>query len=108
MNNPVNDMPSHPDFDGMTKDQIYEYIESSVDLISDEVYDIGNDIIFWQHQPMKVGDSFSRNIFVGPFPIGIFRQHGIHYRLGNRMVELGGLQHPGTSKTSGFRVVRNK
>lgn len=102
MKNPVNDIPSHPDLDGMTRDEIYEYIESSFGLISDEVYKIGNKIIFWKHQPMKVGYSFSRNSFGGAVPIGKFRQHGKHYQFGSRMV------HIGNSKTSGFRICRNK
>ena len=99
MKNPVNEMPSHPDLDGMTRDEIEEYIEySPLGTISDEVYDI----LYWEHQPMLVGYSYGRNTLGGAVPIGKMRQHGKHYPVGNRMV------HIEKKQRAGFRICRNK
>ena len=103
MKNPVNDMPSHPDLDGMTREEIYEYLEySPLGIISDEVYDIGNDILYWERQPMKVGSSYGRNTKGGALPIGYNREEGKHFSLGSRSI------HVGNAKGTGFRVVRSK
>ena len=103
MKNPVNDMPSHPDLDGMTRDEIEEYIDSSPSgMISEEVYDIGFEIMMWVHAPMLVGYSYGKNTLGGAVPIGKMRQHGKHYQLGSRRVYVGKKQR------AGFRVVRSK
>ena len=103
MKNPVNEMPSHPDLDGMTRDEIEEYIEySPLGTISDEVYDIGIDILYWERQPMLVGYSYGRNTLGGAVPIGKMRQQGKHYQFGSRRV------YTGKKQRAGFRICRNK
>lgn len=97
MKNPVNDRPSHPELDGMTKEQIYEYIEfSPLDAVSEEVYDIGNDMLSWEHKPMFLGESYGRNIKGAGIPIGAIRSKG------------GWFHNTGAAKATGFRICRSK
>lgn len=103
MKNPVNDMPSHPDLDGMTRDEIEEYIELAPHgTISDEVYDIAYEISMWLHSPMRVGFSYGPNTKGGAVPIGSIRQQGKHFNLGSRRI------HVANAKGTGFRVCRSK
>jgi len=93
MNNPINDKPSHPLFDGKSRDEVYEIMEYSSPGISKQEYSIGEKILYWKHEPMIVDG----NVRTIPQSIGHFR-----IKIGDPIEEW--YHFPET----GFRVVRNK
>lgn len=93
MNNPINDKPSHPLFDGKSRDEVYEIMEYSSPDISKQEYRIGEKILYWEHDPMALDG----NVRTIPQSIGHFR-----IKVVGPIVEM--YQFPKT----GFRVVRSK
>ena len=64
MKNPVNDMPSHPYWDGKSRQQVYEIMEDFRDdeiALPEDAYYAGRDILDWERRSMFVGENYRRN-----------------------------------------------
>ena len=98
MKNLVNDMPSHPYWDGKSRQQVYEIMENFRDdeiALPEDAYLVGKDILDWERRSMYVGESYGRNII---------SRFGV--RIGRYRAWIG--YHKDSTKSLGFRICRSK